>query len=233
MLTTMSSTTRPVRLTALLLVASLAFGAETASADSICTSLKYKAAGKAAFSKAKCQAYAVRKGLTVDAGCLAKANATLAKRWARAEKKADCVETNELAAAGTVIDDFIAALVVALEAPTPTPVPTASPVPTATPALGSVCCDTGNSCLHGNPIDEIGCTGMGGTVGAAGTVCDGVTGTCQPAPAGTGSCCFHPGLVLCEGGPNVDPVSCVQGGGLDFPFESRCEPDGTCSFTGP
>ena len=192
-----------------------------AAAQSACTSLKYKFAGKAALARAKCEAIAAKNGTSTDAACLSKADATLAKKWIKAESKGDCVELGDLAATQAAVDEFVIALNAALEP---------SPSPTPTPG-GNVCCDTGNSCWHGT--DAAGCTSLGGTAGAPGTVCDGGTGSCQPSPAGVGQCCHHPTVSICEGGPSIDLAGCASAGGLDFPFVSTCEPDGSCMFHGP
>jgi hypothetical protein len=215
-------------------VAALMFAAQDATAASKCTALKYQAAGRAALAKAKCQADAAKSGTEVSALCLTKADVNRAKRWARAEKKADCVETSDLSPAGTVIDDFLAALVVALESPTPPPTPTPLPGPTATPGLANVCCNTDNSCWQGDAFFAASeCVLFGGTPGAPGTVCDGATGSCQSPPVGTGQCCFFPEFNICKGGPSIDPAGCVTAGGLDFQFVATCQPSGACSFGGP
>ncbi len=196
----------------------LQFCVGTALAESKCTALKYKAAGKAALAKAKCKAAAAKSGGAVDSLCLAKADTTLAKNWRKADRKGDCVATTELADVRAAIDTFVAGLMTALE-----------PSPPA-----GVCCETGDSCWAGEQfVDAAACVQFGGTAGALGTVCDGATGSCQAPPAGTGQCCYLPDFNVCNGGPTIDLAGCASAGGLDYPFESTCEPTGFCSFALP
>lgn len=187
--------------------------------QSVCTTLKFKAAGQAALAKAKCESSAAKNGTAVDPTCIAKAEARLAKKFSKAEKKGDCVNVGDLASAQSEVDDFVTGLRAALISPPPTPTP------------GPICCDTGTSCWHG--FDGTGCVDFGGTVAAPGTACDGATGTCRTPPVGTGNCCYLPSLVICEGGPDLDLAGCVAGGGLDFPFGATCQANGACSFAGP
>lgn len=204
-----------------LLVVLATFPANTASAQSICTSLQFKAAGQAALAKAKCEASAAKNGTSVDPSCVAKAEAKLAKKFSKAEKKGDCVNAGDqaLVQAEAEVDAFAAGLRAALTLPPPTPTP--SPL----------CCDTGTSCWHG--FDATDCVNFGGTVAAPGTACDGATGTCRAPPVGTGNCCSLPSLMVCEGGPDLDLAGCVAGGGLDFPSAATCQPNGACTFAGP
>ncbi len=199
-----------------LILATALLAPSGAAAISNCTSLKYKVAGKAAFAKAKCHASAVAKGTVVDAECLARAEQKFTLVWDRAERKADCVTTGDRIAAQSEIDAFVGELVDTLEPPVST----------------AICCATGDGCYHGIET-ESDCELLFGTVGTAGTVCDGTTGTCELPPVGTGQCCFVPSVGVCLGGPSLNLAGCVQAGGLDYPFGATCLPDGTCDAPVP
>src|SRR5438046_9379540 len=61
-----------------------------ASVPGKCTSSKFKASGKKAYSRAKCYAKAVAKASTVDGICLGKASAKFSKSFAKAETQGTC-----------------------------------------------------------------------------------------------------------------------------------------------
>ncbi len=186
-----------------------------ALAESKCTALKYKAAGQAALTKAKCKADAAKSGGTVDPLCLAKADAKLTKKWAKAEAKGDCIAAADLSDGQAAVDAFVAASMDALEPPEST----------------AVCCEGVGVCWHGPSsfTDPSLCAEIGTTAGAPGTICDASTGTCKMPPAGTGQCCFLPGANVCSGAPSLDLAGCVAAGALDYPFEATCEPSGICT----
>jgi 5'/3'-nucleotidase len=104
-----------------LIAVSLAVGAvpdaEAASLNK-CTQSKIKAAGKNANKKATCGAKAVSKGSAVDPACSSKADGTLVKAFARAEKKQDCLAaTGDAASIETRVDSFVDDLVCDLGGP--------------------------------------------------------------------------------------------------------------------
>ena len=189
-----------------------------AAAQSRCTALQYKLAAKAALAKAKCKSIAVKRGEEIGAKCVAKAEAALARKWADAEAKGDCIASVELGPVQDVIDAFLDGLMDVLEPPAST----------------AVCCEGGGSCWHGSFFtDAESCVQFGTTAGAPGTVCDASTGTCRLPPVGTGQCCFLPTFTVCSGGPALNLQGCVASGGLDFPFAATCAPNGGCTFQGP
>jgi hypothetical protein len=187
--------------------------ADEARAQNRCQSLKWKAAGVAAKMKAACYASAAKEGVDVDPACLAKADARLAKRWSAAEEAGGCVTTGDLAAASGAVDQCSSAIG-AVVAPPPPPT--------------SLCCNLGTACAQGMGLDAEGCvTFFGGTVGPAGSVCNGATGACEAPPAGFGRCCMSTSVSFCTGGPNLDLSGCVPPSFLDFPF-AVCSPSGAC-----
>lgn len=198
-------------------VAVLAGVAAEAGAQSKCQALQYKATGAVAKAKAVCWARAAKAGAAVDATCLQAADDKLARKWAKAEAASGCVATDAVADAVAATDRCLAAIGDVV-APPPPP--------------SSLCCDLGGSCAHG--LDEAGCTdAFGGTIGPAGSVCDGATGSCVLTTAGTGSCCMTSDGSFCTGGPSLDLSGCGPPDFLDYPFGSICQPSGSCSFTAP
>ena len=182
-------------------------------AQNRCQSLKWRGVGLAAKMKAACYASAAKDGVDVDPACLANSDAKLAKRWSAAEKSGACVTTGDLAAASGAVNQCSSAIG-AVVAPPPPPT--------------SLCCSLGTTCAQGTGLDTEGCvTFFGGTVGPAGSVCDGSTGTCQMPPAGPGRCCMSTSVSFCSSGPNLDLSGCVPPAALDFPF-AICSPSGAC-----
>jgi hypothetical protein len=141
-------------------------GAETPSK---CTAAKHQAAGDYARALEACRAKALKKGVAVDPDCEAKALASFAKGFAKAEKKLDCVATSEDAIVAEVADEFVADLAATLQ-------------------RGSgVCCDLPGAC--GWVTDSADCVAIeGGIPGPEGSVCDG-SGTCVGEPTSGGPCC--------------------------------------------
>ena len=183
----------------------------SASAQSICAKLQYKAAGAAARSRAACAARAAVGGVPIDRACLDAADARLARKWGRALAYGDCPTAADDSAARSVVAGFLSGLTAILEPPTE-----------------SHCCDTGPSCFASPTIDAASCAGeLFGTIGAPGTVCDGM-GNCVPPPATGGSCCTLPSIGVCSAGPGVDPSACLVAGGLDFP-SGVCLESGACA----
>jgi hypothetical protein len=177
------------------------------------SAIKYQAAGAAAKAKAACRARAAQAGAPVDAGCLAAVDEVLARKWAKAERRADCVTTGD-ASDGVAATDQCLVGIDGVVAPPPSP--------------SSPCCDFGGSCGHG--LDATACTdGLGGTLGPAGSVCDAATGACSSSPGGTGRCCMWVGGPSCTAGPTLDLSGCVGPDFLDYPFGSTCTSSGTCT----
>lgn len=207
-----SSMPRERRCARLLLVAVVLVPtlATPARAQSRCAQVQFAAAGEAARRKANCASKAAALGIPVDAGCLAVADARLARRWATAVARGDCPTAADGGAAQGVVDGFLAALTQAL---TPPP---------------SRCCDTGPRCFAGPSIDGATCPyELLGTLGAPGSVCDGASGDCVAPPGSGGTCCALPGSV-CTAGPSDAPADCVAAGGQSF-SSAVCQPTGACT----
>jgi len=192
----------------------LAIGAsEPVAAQSKCQALKYKAAGAVAKAKATCRARAAKSGVAVDPECIAAADNALARKWSKAERRGDCVTTDDAAEGATATEQCLARIDDVVDPPPPS----------------SLCCNLGGSCSHG--LDEAACTSVfGGTVGPEGSVCDGATGSCSMPPVGTGRCCMLADGGFCEAGPTLELSGCVPPMFLDYPFSSTCEPSGSCTF---
>jgi hypothetical protein len=73
------------------------------------------------------------------------------------------------------------------------------------------------------------CSTFEGTLGAPGHVCDGATGSCQPARTGAGSCCEFTSGAGCFEGPAGEAFRgvCVFSEGTEFPG-AACLPTGRC-----
>lgn len=132
-----------------------------AFAQSKCTGLKYKFAGKTAFLKSKCYLKAAKKGLAVDQTCLDDADAFLFAKLTKAELKADCPPGDPVAVDG-VIDAFIDGLKVNFGEPGPATCGNNSQ------EVGEVCDGT----------DDAACLGL--------CQSDCTCGEPQPAPCGDG-----------------------------------------------
>ena len=194
-----------------MLAGMMAGDVEPAAAQSKCQSLKFKAAGAVAKRMAACYARAAKEGTPVDAGCLTAADDQLARKWAKADAAGDCPSTNDAGAGIAATNQCLAAIDTAVDPP---------------PPFTSPCCDLGGSCAH--PVDEAACVSIfSGTPGPAGSVCNGATGTCGPAPAGAGRCCMTADATFCNAGPNLDLSGCVPPQLLDAPF-ATCSPTGAC-----
>lgn len=97
---------------AVLLLVSTATAHAAVSAAS-CASAKQKLAGKAAAAKLGCYAKASKAGASVDAECLSKAGGKLTDGLGKIEAKGSCVAPGYAAALASVVDSFVADLVVA------------------------------------------------------------------------------------------------------------------------
>jgi hypothetical protein len=191
----------------LAIVLGVAGQAAAQSGPSKCTAAKTKALGAYAQQLAACRAKAVAKGVAIDAACTAKARAKLEKAFEKAEKRDDCLETDDDAFAAREAAAFVAGSATVLEDQ-------------------AICCgvnDGGNACLY--VTDALECELYGGAVGAAGSVCNG-SGTCTAGPATGSSCCED----VPEGNGCITPADgtgCTLGGGtfLDGGF---CLPTGKC-----
>jgi len=199
-----------VRRALLLALPVIALLAHDALAQSQCLSLQLAAAGEAARRKAVCAARAAAAGTAVDERCLALAEARLARGWARALARGDCPTAADAAVAKAIVDGFVTALTQAL---TPPP---------------SRCCDTGERCWASPMIDASSCElELSGTLGAPGSVCDGASGDCVPAPGTGGPCCALAGD-YCGASPVDGPEICSAAGGT-YLATGVCGPAGTCS----
>jgi hypothetical protein len=189
----------------------LALG-QTVRAQSKCDKLRYLAAGHVARLQAACAAEAAVQGTTIDPGCLATAAEKLVRKWDRASARGDCSSTTDPAAAQAIVDGFLSALDGALR-----------------PPVVQNCCDTGALCFAGPSIDAPGCMfELSGTLGPAGSVCDGASGDCVAPPGSGGPCCSLTSLDLCSAGPGLDPQDCLLAGGLDYP-SAVCD-GGSCTI---
>jgi hypothetical protein len=108
--------------------------------------------------------------------------------------------------------------------PTSTATPTTVPTPTATPP--PICCDlSASNAVCAYPVENQNCIDIGGTVGAAGELCNASSGNCDPLPPSPGNCC-HMGQI-CLGGPSVNSSDCSNLGGTFVP-NANCNSDGNC-----
>jgi hypothetical protein len=190
----------------LAIVLGAAAPAAALTGPSKCTAAKTKALGAYAQQLAGCRAKAVAKGVAIDAACTAKAQAKLEKAFEKAERKDDCLETDD--------DDFAAREAAAFVAGTATVLEDQA-----------ICCAVSgeNVCLY--VTEALECGLYGGAIGAAGSVCSGA-GICAAPPATGSSCCEGvPEGTGCSM-PSVGP-GCTLGGAtfLDGGF---CLPTGKC-----
>jgi hypothetical protein len=154
-----------------ILALALAFLAAPAGAQtgSKCTAAKHEAAGELARALEACRAKAVKKGIDLDAECIAKALAAFDKKFAKAEQKLDCVATSEAGIVTEIADQLVSDLAATLHRGT------------------GVCCELPGAC--GWVTDPAHCTAIeGGAPGAEGSVCDG-SGNCVVEPTSGGPCC--------------------------------------------
>src|SRR5262245_11702552 len=188
----------------------IALAATAAWGQSRCTSDKYKAAGKYSLALAVCHAKAVAGGVPIDPACEAKGLAKLQASFTKAESKGDCLVPDGQSATASVAKKFLNDLGSVLE-------------------VQVLCCNAGPGlCLYA--VDAADCASNGGTLGAAGTVCDGATGACAAPPAAGGNCCE--GVVYgtgCVGGPAWTAQTCTFLPGHTFNPNAVCEPNGTCA----
>jgi hypothetical protein len=103
---------RRVAIVALLLWPALASAKATPAER--CTAAKLKAAGAKTAARIKCQVKAIGHGHPVDPGCLARAEAPFAARFAQAERKPGCITTGDAAAVEAAVDGWVGVLVGAL-----------------------------------------------------------------------------------------------------------------------
>jgi len=222
-----------------------------------CASIKLKATGRKARAKCACHGRAVRRGVGVDPGCLAKAEAHFATVFAAADGNPTCFTTND---AGTVehrVDDLVGAVVATI--PTASTTTTTSSTTTST-TLAAVCgngiregaeqCDTtpdlicesgGRSgCIPAGGPDSCKCCTMPGETGFISLGGDVLNQCCdlaapQPVAAGvyfcpnTAATCFVSAFPTC-GGTCDGGTTCVPVifGGSTF---CSCLPPGPCDGT--
>jgi hypothetical protein len=198
----------------LVALVSVAAGPAPASAQSRCTAARYQALGKLGLAEAKCVAKATRKGEPTDRSCTEKASARFGRTWSRSERKGDCEQPGALA--GQFARDLVRLLVegeLAIEIDPPS----------------RLCCTGGVGEQCGWVVDEPECTALPATLGAPGTVCDGLTGGCTATPATLGGCCQDlTSFGSCVTGPAMSEAECAGEGGTFFP-NALCLPSGSCS----
>jgi hypothetical protein len=183
--------------------------ASAAGAQSKCDKLRFQAAGNAARLAAICAADAAAAGTPVDTACLEVAAERLRRKWERATARGDCTAPADAEQGVTAMNDFVAALTTIVQ-----------PQPR--------CCTTATGCFAAPSIDAANCQfELLGTPGAPGSVCDGATGTCVPAPGTGGPCCTLESLTVCASAPGGDPAVCESAGGTYLPT-AVCEPSGSC-----
>lgn len=176
-----------------------------------CSAAKLRAVGAYQAALAGCAAKSLAKDLpAIDPLCLTKAGEKLAARFAKAERRSDCRTWREAVSMQELLDEGFARLHKILVPPP------------------SVCCTTAVACLW--VADDAACTGVNGTVGAAGTVCS--LDACAPPPATEGPCCEGPTLPnlseeTCVSGPNIDETQCSNLGG-SFVDDAVCLPGRVC-----
>ena len=180
-----------------------------AQSASKCTAQKYKAVGKYAQALARCRAATLAKGLPADSLCGAKALLQLQKAFAKAEQKGDCLGTRDQSFAAGETEHYFEGLAPVLESQL-------------------FCCSfagfSPTACAWLETAEA--CTGgLGGTVGAEGSVCD-ATGGCIAPPTSGGGCCETSGGLGCQGGPFTLSVCNATGG--TFSANGVCTPAKTC-----
>ena len=196
----------------------LGLGADAlgATAVTICTAAKVRAAGKRVFDQAKCHQKAFLVGTAVDPGCLAKAETRFFAALARADLAGPCPGTAvEFDTITAQCVESIATCGVTTTTPTTTTTST-----TAIPGVG-MCCQGSILCTQTDRSD--GCAAFGATPGAPGTVCDG-TGACATPPVASGPCCQVDGR-FCLGGPSLNQSNCASLNGT-FSASATCTPTG-------
>lgn len=96
---------------------SVVFGATAAHAAATpaqkCAAAKLKAAGSRAAGKLNCHAKAALKGSSVDAECLAKADAKFAAAFTKAEAGGGCIVNGDAASTGGQVDGMVSDVVAA------------------------------------------------------------------------------------------------------------------------
>ena len=97
------------RLLAALLLAA-AFAPASAAARVPCVSQKTRAAGIDASTKLRCQSKATSTGTAVPPRCLARADAQLLARFARARRDGDCPSSDDGPTVATLVDGFVSAV---------------------------------------------------------------------------------------------------------------------------
>ncbi len=190
-----------------MLPAATVYGATSPAAK--CAIAKSKAAAKKLGSKAKCYQKAVAKSMPVDGACLMAAETKFNAAITKAEAGACAIPGD-----GPTLEALVNRQVADMDSFTPAALP--------------VCCqDAGGACWYGATAGDCAPTG---TAGAAGTVCDGATGTCVAAPGAPGHCCSSSaGLTStppfnCGVGPELTDVTVCTGVGGNFDPNGLCPP---------
>jgi hypothetical protein len=172
-----------------------------------CTALKTKALGIYAQQLAGCKSKALGKGVASDPLCEAKALSKLQKTFEKAERKQDCLETNDDGFAARQAQDFLSRAKTVIEDE-------------------AICCTIGGlQCLYVTAGAD--CDALEGAVGAAGSVCDG-SGGCTAGPATGGTCCSDIELGTGCAIGTTEPNCALNGG--TFLSGGACRPVGTCAF---
>ena len=201
---------RGLRAAAIVPVLAIALAASAAWGQSRCTSDKYKAAGKYAYTLAKCHAKAVAGGIPVDPLCESNGLAKLQASFTKAETRGDCIVAGKEQQTAAASEKFVNELGTIIEVNYP-------------------CCGGGNVCYYS--VDDATCQASGGTVGPAGSVCNAATSSCTPPPAAAGNCCDNLplfGTTGCASATSMDAFGCAFFGGT-FHANSVCGPAGTCA----
>jgi len=171
-----------------------------------CQASKVKAVSKKLSAKLKCIAKAASKGAPVDGTCLSNADTKFNSAVGKADAKGGCALTGDGATLAQLVDNDVN---------------TVSAMTTSAPLT---CCSVpGNYCYYaaGDPN----CLDDGNTLGAAGTVCDSVTGACIPPPAGRGRTCSSDSPHTlpfssperCFAGPGMTLANCAMFVSVGFP----------------
>jgi hypothetical protein len=218
-------------------------------AASRCASVKLKATGKKATTKLGCHAKALRRGLAIDPGCLAKAEARFAAAFATAEGHPLCLTTGDASTVEALVDDLVDDVVAAL-APGVTTTTTTSTTTTTTglvPACGNGIVESGEYCdgtgcdtledgcvPPGDPNECTCCSTQACQYGLG--CCPGFSCVPNGGPGGLGFCttatcggletvCSPGGLSCCPGFLCLPPP-----GFPGYPYDFCCAlPGGTCT----
>jgi hypothetical protein len=186
-----------------------------------CAASKVKAGSKKIGAQLKCISKAIGKGIAVDPACLATASTKFNTAVGKAETKGGCVFTGDGGSLEGLVDNDSNAIVA---------------VTTTTPIN---CCANNFGADYCTYEAEPNCLADGGVPGAAGTVCDSVSGGCTAPPARAGRTCSSDTALFgfssplrCFAGPLMSASFCVGAIIWPDPNEVLADPNAICPPNG-